>query len=150
METIKNREAIFCLVEAFYAKIQKNELLGPVFNRHISAEQWPEHLEKLTDFWETNLFGIAKFKGSPSAKHVTVDKHMNHSITQEHFEVWLQLWFETIDQRFEGELAVKAKQAARKMATGQYLTIWNNRTENKKPTANAGNRYIFPSSKKNL
>jgi len=55
---------------------------------------------------------------------------MNYKIEQKHFGVWLQLWFETIDQLFEGELALKAKQAARKMSTGQYLTIWNNRPEN--------------------
>lgn len=61
---------------------------------------------------------------------------MNYSIEQTHFGVWLQLWFETIDQLFEGELAFKAKQSARKMATGQFLTIWNNRPENKKSADN--------------
>lgn len=136
MDTINSREDIRKLVHTFYAKIRKNELLGPIFNSHISEEQWPEHLEKLTDFWETNLFGIAKFKGSPSMKHINVDKNLNHSITQTHFGTWLQLWFETIDQLFEGELALKAKQSARKMSTGQFLTIWNNRPENKKPADN--------------
>lgn len=136
METINNREDISKLVHTFYAKIRKNELLGPIFNSHISEKQWPDHLEKLTDFWETNLFGIAKFKGSPSTKHINVDKKINHSITQTHFGSWLQLWFETIDQLFEGEVALKAKQSARKMATGQFLTIWNNRPEIKKPTGN--------------
>ena len=136
MDTINNREDISKLVHAFYSKIRKNEVLGPIFNYHISEDQWPEHLNKLTDFWETNLFGIAKFKGSPSAKHINVDKHLNHTIDQTHFGVWLQLWFETIDQLFEGELATKAKLSARKMSTGQFLTIWNNRPENKKPTGN--------------
>lgn len=136
MDTIKNRKDISKLVHLFYAKIRKNELLGPIFNSHISEEQWPEHLKKLTDFWETNLFGIAKFKGSPSAKHIKVDKNMNHSIEQTHFGVWLRLWYETIDQLFEGEIAIKAKQSARKMSTGQFLTIWNNRHQNKNPTDN--------------
>lgn len=129
METINDREDISKLVDTFYSKIRKNELLGPIFNRHISEEQWPEHLKQLTDFWETNLFGIAKFKGSPSAKHKKVDQNMNHTINQTHFGVWLQLWFETIDQLFEGELALKAKQSARKMSTGHFIIIWNNRPE---------------------
>lgn len=131
MSTINNRNDINKLVHLFYAKIRKNELLGPIFDRHISDEQWPEHLEKLTDFWETNLFGIAKFKGSPSTKHINVDKNMNHTIEQTHFGVWLQLWFESIDQLFDGETAQKAKQSARKMSTGQFLAIWNNRPKNK-------------------
>ena len=50
MKTIENREDISKLVHTFYAKIRKNELLGPIFNRHISEEQWPDHLKILTDF----------------------------------------------------------------------------------------------------
>ena len=134
MKTIENREDISKLVHTFYAKIRKNELLGPIFNRHISQEQWPDHLKILTDFWETNLFGVPKFKGSPSAKHVNVDKNMKHAIGPQHFGVWLQLWFETIDQLFEGKLADKAKQSARKMSTGQYLVIWNSRPKNQNKT----------------
>ena len=130
MKTIDNRDDISKLVNLFYAKIRENELLGPIFNRHISEQQWPEHLDKLTDFWETNLFGIAKFKGNPTAKHINVDKQMQHSIEQTHFGVWLQLWFETIDQLFDGEIAFKAKQSARKMSTGQFLAIWKNRAQN--------------------
>ena len=130
MQTINNREDISKLVDTFYSKIRKNELLGPIFNSHILEEQWSEHLKKLTDFWETNVLGIAMYKGNPSAKHINVDKNVGHIIEPKHFGVWLQLWFETIDQLFEGKLALKAKQSARKMSTGQYLTIWSNRAEN--------------------
>ncbi len=105
-------------------------MLGDIFNSHIPESHWPAHLEKLTDFWETNLFGVARFKGNPSQKHINVDKNMNHSIDQIHFGKWLQLWFETIDELFVGELAIRAKNAARKMATGQYLVMWNHRNKN--------------------
>ncbi len=132
MNIIENRNDVNRLVNRFYAKIRKDELLGPIFNSHIAEEKWPEHLSKLTDFWETNLFGIPKFKGSPSAKHINVDANLNHTIESKHFGKWLQLWFQTIDELYEGELALKAKESARKMSTGQFLTIWNNRPENKK------------------
>lgn len=127
MKTIENRNDINHLVNTFYAKIRKDNLLGTIFNSHIAENQWEEHLQKLTDFWETNLFGIRKFKGSPTQKHLTVDKNLHYSIEQTHFGRWLQLWFETIDELYEGEKAEKAKMAARKMATGQYLMIWNSR-----------------------
>jgi hemoglobin len=129
MQTIKTKNEISVLVNAFYAKIRKDELLGPIFNSHIADERWPEHLETLTDFWETNLFGIAKFKGNPSKKHINVDLNLGHTIEQKHFGKWLQLWFETIDELFEGDLANKAKESARRMATGQYVTICQNRPE---------------------
>ena len=132
MKEIEDRQDIEVLVYSFYDKIRKDELLAPIFNVRIPEEQWPEHLEKLTDFWETNLFGVAKFKGSPTQKHIEVDLQMQHSIEQLHFGRWLQLWFETIDENFEGALAERAKLASRKMATGQFLAIWNHRPEHKK------------------
>jgi len=132
MNTIQSRKDVNQLVNSFYSKIRKDELLGPIFNKHIADEQWPSHLEKLTDFWETNLFGIPKFKGNPTAKHRQVDAEMNHSISQTHFGKWLQLWFETINELFEGELAEKAKNAARMMSTGQFMAIWSNRPDHKK------------------
>lgn len=130
MREIKDRNDINLLVHTFYASIRKDDLLGPIFNGHIPEEKWPEHLEKLTDFWETNLFGIPKFKGSPTMKHIMVDAKQGHTIDQHHFGRWIQLWFETIDSLFEGQLALKAKNSARKMGTGQFLVIWNSRPEN--------------------
>ena len=131
MRQIDNRSDINILVNSFYSKVKVDELLGPIFNAHISDDKWPEHLDKLTDFWETNLFGVAKFKGNPTQKHMNVDKNLNYSIEQKHFGRWLQIWFETIDELYEGEYADKAKNSARKMSTGQYLAIWQQRPENK-------------------
>lgn len=132
MKEIKNRSDVSLLVNTFYTKVRKDDLLGPIFNGHIPDDHWPAHLSKLTDFWETNLFGIAKFKGNPSQKHINVDKNMGHSIDQVHFGKWLELWFETIDELYEGQLAIKAKESARKMATGQFLSIWQNRPDDVK------------------
>lgn len=127
MTKITNRDDVNLLVHTFYDKIRQHELLGPIFNGHVSEEQWPAHLSKLTDFWESNLFGVRTFRGSPSKAHVNVDKNLNHTISQNHFAQWLQLWFETIDELFEGELADRAKEMARRMSTGQYIHIWQNR-----------------------
>ncbi len=130
MSQITNKDDVSLLVHTFYDKIRQHELLGPIFNGHITEEQWPVHLSKLTDFWESNLFGVRTFRGSPSKAHVNVDKNLNHTISQNHFAQWLQLWFETIDELFEGKLADKAKEMARRMSAGQYIHIWQNRPEN--------------------
>ncbi|MEP2237476.1 MAG: group III truncated hemoglobin [Maribacter sp.] len=130
MSDITNREDVRVLVHTFYDKIRQNAMLGPIFNGHITDEQWPTHLSKLTDFWESNLFGVRTFRGSPSKAHVNVDKNLHHSISQDHFAQWLQLWFETINELYEGELAERAKQMARRMSTGQYIHIWQSRPEN--------------------
>ncbi|GAA4273090.1 group III truncated hemoglobin [Aquimarina gracilis] len=129
MKDIRDRKDVFSLVSEFYKTIRKDEMLGPIFNRHIEEQQWPLHLEKLTDFWVTALFGTPCFKGNPGKAHKNVDRNLNYNMSQIHFGKWLQLWFSTIDALFEGEIAQRAKGAARKMATNQYLTIWKNKPE---------------------
>jgi len=129
MKTINNRADIQFLVHTFYAQIRKDDLLGDIFNSHISEEQWPAHMEKLTDFWETNLFGIPKFKGNPTQKHIDVDRNLKHTTSQEHFGQWLNLWFQTIEAHFEGKIATKAKEAARRMAHGQFIAMYTHRSK---------------------
>lgn len=125
MKTIDDRQDVSFLVNTFYAKVREDEFIGPIFNAHVA--DWPEHLEKLADFWESNLFRIPKFRGNPPAAHQRVDDAEGYSITQEHFGKWLQLWFETINEHFEGERATLAKDLARRMSTHLFLAIWHGR-----------------------
>ena len=120
-KTIETRKDVSLLIHSFYAKIRKDDYLGPIFNTAIPEENWEGHLEKLTDFWETNLFGVPKFKGNPMIAHRNLDKANAYKIDMEHFGHWLQIWFQTIDSLFIGEIADKAKRASRKMATGLFM-----------------------------
>jgi len=122
---ILNRDDVFNLVDVFYTKVRANELLGPIFENHIS--DWPKHLERLADFWETNLFFIRKFKGNPLLKHQIVDAAAAYTIDEQHFGIWLNLWFETIDQLFYGEKAEIAKNRARSMGTFFHLNLFKAR-----------------------
>jgi len=121
---IESRKDLRYLVGVFYDQIKVDEKLGPIFNRFIKVDEWPEHLDKLTDFWESQLFGNPVFKGNPVKAHRNVDAELNYQIDQTHFSQWLTLWFSTINKLFEGEIAEKAKDRARNMATGQYLRMW--------------------------
>ena len=127
---IKNREDVHKLVTTFYDAVRKDELLGPIFNSIIT--DWEEHLEKLTDFWESNLFFKKKYTGNPLTKHVEVDKQQKGAINEMHFGVWLNLWFQTIDNLFVGEKAQLAKNRARNMGTFIHLKIFEARTTNEK------------------
>lgn len=129
MSKIKDREDVNKLVVRFYEVVRKDSVLGPIFNAMIPEERWPAHLEKLTDFWETNLFGVRRFKGNPVEAHQRTDRMMNYGITQEHFGRWLQLWFQTIDSLYSCERARRAKDSARRMATGQFMVMWHARPE---------------------
>jgi hemoglobin len=124
---IKNREDINVLVTTFYGKIRTDNVLGPIFNSVIT--DWDSHFVLLTDFWETQLFLKRKYYGNPVTAHQEVDDKMNHTITPEHFGLWLNLWFATIDELFEGETAWVAKNRAQKMSTMLYLQIYEHRNK---------------------
>lgn len=122
---IKDRTDVAVLVRTFYDKIRKDEVLGPIFNNSIT--DWESHLELLTDFWETQLFLKRKYHGNPVTAHQEVDEKMNHTITSEHFGLWLNLWFETIDELYTGEVAWIAKNRAQKMSTMLFMQIYEHR-----------------------
>lgn len=126
-QDIKNREDVFLLVSTFYTKVRANEKIGFFFNETI--EDWPAHLEKLTDFWETNLFMVSKFRGNPMRAHKEVDSHFENSIEQKHFGEWLTLWYQTLDELFEGERTIIAKNRARNMAHNLFMNIYMSRRE---------------------
>lgn len=125
MKDIENRKDVNQLVTKFYDKVKIDTVLGPIFIRAI--QDWPQHIEHLTDFWQSQLLFNKRFRGNPAEAHVKVDKAENNSISPEHFGLWMNLWFETIDELYEGEIADRAKRNARKMNTHLYLKIWEAR-----------------------
>lgn len=104
------------LVDTFYSNIQKEELLGPIFNE-IIQDRWPEHLDKMYRFWQTILFEEHTYKGSPFAPHASMP------LEQHHFERWLGIFYGTIDELFTGEKTEEAKWRAKKMATMFHYKI---------------------------
>jgi len=122
---LKDRKDINLLVTSFYSKVRNNEEIGYFFNNSI--KDWDSHLEKLTDFWESNLFFTGSFRGNPAMTHVKVDQEHDHSITEYHFGIWMNLWFQTTDELFEGEMAQRLKNNARKMSTHLFLRIYQGR-----------------------
>ncbi|MCU4162668.1 group III truncated hemoglobin [Carboxylicivirga caseinilyticus] len=125
---LNNRDNIEKQVRAFYKKVRKDDLLGPFFNQTITSEvEWEEHLLLLTSFWELNLLDVRGFNGNPGLAHQGVDKAFKHSITTNHFDRWVAIWKETIDEHFEGEKAEYAKMRATNMAKGMYKKVIDKR-----------------------
>ncbi|MCR4031593.1 MULTISPECIES: group III truncated hemoglobin [Flavobacterium] len=122
---IENRADIAFLVNTFYDKIRADQEIGFYFNEMIT--DWDLHLEKLTDFWETNLFGVRKYKGNPHAVHNEVDAHFDEKITANEFGIWLNHWYQTLDEHFEGENVETLKRRARKMSTFLYMSMFQHR-----------------------
>jgi hemoglobin len=105
VERLDNEKAIRKMVVLFYDKIKINMHLGGIFHSAI-GNKWDTHIETMVLFWRHILLEEMVYEGRPA------QKHMDMPLTHFHFEVWLELFNQTIDENFEGEIALLAKERA--------------------------------------
>lgn len=106
---IQNIDDIKLFVDTFYEQIQKDDILGHIFNDKIQ-DRWPEHLNKMYRFWQTVLLDEHTYYGSPFVPHAYLP------VDRVHFERWVQIFEKTINTHFEGSKAEKAKWQGQRMA----------------------------------
>jgi hemoglobin len=91
---------IAAVVDAFYAKVRADPLLGPVFGRAIAGELWPQHLAVIRDFWSSVMLKSGRYQRNPFGAHQRVD-----GIRPELFDRWLALFRETCDDLLASDSA---------------------------------------------
>lgn len=110
LEDIKN------LVNTFYGKVRKDNLIGPIFN-DIIQDEWSQHLEKMYRFWQTILLREHTYNGNPFFPHSKLP------VEAAHFSRWIEYFTDTVDENFYGEIAEEAKWRASKMAEMFHMRI---------------------------
>ena len=58
------------LVDEFYSRVRVHPQLGPVFNNAV--DDWPDHLAKLKQFWESVALNAGVYSGRPMQAHLKV------------------------------------------------------------------------------
>jgi hemoglobin len=111
-------EGLGRLISVFYARVRKDRELGPVFNDAV--EDWPQHLEKLIDFWSSVMLTTGRYKGNPVAAHA---RHRAR-ITPELFDRWLTIWDETTDELMTPEAAAALQAKAARIAESLQLALF--------------------------
>ena len=111
---IGNRADIKQLIDAFYIKVRADDRIGYLFN-DVANVNWEHHLPRMYDFWESILFQAGGYKGNPIPAHMKLNEQS--PLLAEHFQRWVGLFKETVDELFEGEKAEVAKQRAMSIAT---------------------------------
>ncbi|MDR8393170.1 group III truncated hemoglobin [Aliifodinibius sp. S!AR15-10] len=106
------REFVHC----FYGKVEEDDRLGYIFNDHAQVD-WDTHLPKMVDFWSNLLFRTRRYNGRP------MKKHMPLPVKRSDFERWLNIFEETIDELYKGEVAEYAKEMAQKIAVSFALRM---------------------------
>lgn len=109
---IENRADIEVLIDAFYTKAIKDEIIGHFFTEVVQIS-WEKHMPIMYNFWEAVLFGVGGYKGNPVLKHIAL--HQKEALTKVHFSQWKKLFFETLDEHFEGKKVAEAKKKVEMM-----------------------------------
>lgn len=120
MTDITTREDIDLLIKEFYSKIMTDREIGHFFTQVVQLNL-ETHLPKIADFWETTLFHKAVYKGNPITPHL--DMHEKSPMTKTHFDQWVKVFCETVEEYFSGPKAEMAKQRAQSVATVMLAKI---------------------------
>jgi hemoglobin len=111
---IQSRADIEKLMTQFYDKVKKDPVIGYIFN-DIARIDWDHHIPLICDFWETLLLDSGSYTRNAMQVHYVLNRKVR--LEEKHFERWLQLFFETLDELFAGEKAMLAKKRARSIAS---------------------------------
>lgn len=117
---IEARDDIILFVNSFYEKVIPDETIGFFFSK-VKQVDWAKHLPLMYDFWQNVIFHTGGYTGNPMRIHMNL--HQQSPMRKEHFDRWLQLFNETVDELFEGEKAEQAKQRALSIATVMQINI---------------------------
>lgn len=109
------------MVEEFYGRVRQDEELGPIFDRRI--DDWPLHLGRMVKFWRAVLRSEPSYspspRGAPPVLHRRIDE-----LRPEHFQRWLRLFGEVVDETYVPGARAHVKNAAARIATAlsRHLT----------------------------
>lgn len=104
-KNIEGFKDVKLLVDSFYKKVNEDSVLSPIFNDFAKVD-WEHHLPTMYNFWDSILFGSMTYKGQPFPKHAALP------VTAQHFDHWVTLFIETVDELFTGPKAEEVKQRA--------------------------------------
>ncbi|WP_395678064.1 group III truncated hemoglobin [Inquilinus sp.] len=110
MDPALDEAVLPALLARFYGKVRRDDDLGPLFNDVV--RDWPEHLQRIADFWSSVMLASGRYKGNP------VVIHLMHAprITPEMFARWLALWQETTSEMLPDAAAAAMQAKARRIA----------------------------------
>ncbi|WP_234455444.1 group III truncated hemoglobin [Thermohalobaculum xanthum] len=103
------------LVDRFYAKVRRDQVLGPIFEAHV--KDWAPHLERMVAFWSSVALMTGRYHGRPVPAHTPLP------VTGAHFERWLVLFRETAREVCSPEGAAHVIERAERIARSLQMAV---------------------------
>ncbi|MFT3953740.1 MAG: group III truncated hemoglobin [Piscinibacter sp.] len=110
------REDLARLVDRFYADVFADPELGSLF-APLAGARWPEHRQRMTDFWCTTLLHTRSYRGNVMRKH----QALLPALRPAHFGRWLTLWRRHLDGQLPPDDAAELFATARGIARNLHL-----------------------------
>jgi len=114
-ETGIDETLIARVVDEFYTRVRDDELIGPVFNQRIA--DWGPHLRQMKAFWSSVALMSGEYHGQPMRKHLPLP------VDAQHFDRWLQLFQDTVNDLCTPKAAEHFMERARRIAESLELGI---------------------------
>ena len=122
MTDIQNQDDIYKIVDEFYKKLFADDRINYIFTEvipiHLHLEQ---HLQMLVTFWSQAILGTGGYSNNLTQIHLDID--VKSPLTAEHFKIWLDLFYTSIDENFAGPKAEQMKTQALSIATVMQIKI---------------------------
>ncbi|MBQ4821520.1 group III truncated hemoglobin [Aquimarina sp. MMG016] len=107
-------------MRAFYNKALQDPNIGAFFTK-IAKIDLEAHIPHITDFWEQQLFRTGGY--TKNVMKIHQDLHHQKAMEKTHFDTWLSLFHQTVDDHFAGEKAHLIKTRALSIATMMRIKI---------------------------
>ena len=107
-------------IDAFYAKVLKDQQLAPIFI-DVAGIDLDVHLGHIRQYWEKLLLGATDYRRHTMNIHRAL--HAQRALTAADFTRWLALFEETLDERYQGPRAERARQVARHIAANMQRAL---------------------------
>ena len=122
MNDIQNQDDLYLLVDEFYKKLLSDNSISYIFTNVVKIKI-EEHLPILVTFWSQAILGTGGYTNNLTDIHLNINKL--ESLTPELFKIWLNHFYTSVDENFEGQNAEKIKTQALNIATVMQIKIAN-------------------------
>jgi hemoglobin len=116
-----SRAEIHDLVVEFYRQVVFDDLLAPIFGE-VAEVDWSQHIPRLIDYWCRILLRDGSYAGAVTAAHRNL--HALEPVRTEHCDRWYELWVNSVDARWAGPVAGRAKAHAASLMAGMSKHVF--------------------------
>ncbi len=113
MNDIQNQDDLKLLITLFYNKLLDDKAISYFFTETVKLNI-ENHIPIVVTFWSQAILGTGGYFNNLTNIHLEIDKISK--ISENHFELWLNHFNETVDENFSGSNSEAIKTQAKNLS----------------------------------